>query len=74
VTKQQLNLTVGERSGRDTESPLKIRLVQAISRSEKMDVVVQKATELGVQRISPVLTEFSVIKLGAERAAKHRAH
>ena len=39
-----------------------------------MDVVVQKATELGVLRISPVLTEFSVVKLGAERAAKRRAH
>lgn len=74
VKKQQLNLAVGEHLCSDTESPLKIRLVQAISRSEKMDVVVQKATELGVLRISPVLTEFSVVKLGAERAAKRRAH
>jgi len=35
---------------------------------------VQKATELGVQRISPVLTDFSVVKLEPDRAAKRRDH
>jgi 16S rRNA (uracil1498-N3)-methyltransferase len=39
-----------------------------------MDIVVQKATELGVQRISPVLTDFSVVKLEPDRAAKRRDH
>ena len=58
----------------ETESPLKIHLVQGISRGERMDFVVQKATELGVHRISPVLTDFSVVKLEPDRAAKRREH
>ena len=39
-----------------------------------MDFVVQKATELGAKRITPVLTEYGVVKLGGERAAKRRDH
>jgi 16S rRNA (uracil1498-N3)-methyltransferase len=74
ITKQELNLSVGEHISRNAESPLRIRLVQGISRGERMDIVVQKATELGVQRISPVLTDFSVVKLEPDRAAKRRDH
>ena len=74
ITKQELNLSVGEHISRSAESPLRIRLVQGISRGERMDIVVQKATELGVQRISPVLTDFSVVKLEPDRAAKRRDH
>lgn len=74
VTKQKLNLAIGHRRDRDTESPLRIRLVQGVSRGDKMDVVVQKATELGVHRISPVLADFSVVKFDAERATRRREH
>ena len=74
VTKQQLNLSVGGHVSRDTESPFSIRLVQGVSRGDRMDIVVQKATELGVHRISPVLTDFSVVKLGPDRATKRRDH
>jgi 16S rRNA (uracil1498-N3)-methyltransferase len=49
-------------------------LVQGISRGERMDFVIQKATELGVHRISPVLTEFSVVKLQADRASRRLLH
>jgi 16S rRNA (uracil1498-N3)-methyltransferase len=74
VTKRQLNLSVGDHDSRDLESPLRIRLVQGVSRGEKMDIVVQKATELGVHRISPVLTDFSVVRFAPDRAAKRRDH
>jgi len=57
-----------------TESALKIHLVQGISRGERMDFVVQKATELGVKRITPVFTEYGVVKLDQERAAKRNDH
>lgn len=57
-----------------TESPLKVHLVQGISRGERMDFVVQKATELGVKRISPVLSEYGVVKLSGARADKRRDH
>jgi 16S rRNA (uracil1498-N3)-methyltransferase len=57
-----------------TESPFKLHLVQGISRGERMDFVVQKATELGVKRITPVLAEYGVVKLDTGRAAKRRDH
>jgi len=57
-----------------TESGFKLHLAQGISRSERMDFVVQKATELGVRRITPLLTEHGVVKLAAERAEKRRQH
>jgi 16S rRNA (uracil1498-N3)-methyltransferase len=57
-----------------TESPLKVHLVQGISRGERMDFVIQKATELGVKRISPVFTEYGVVKLDESRAQKRRDH
>ena len=58
----------------DAESPLRIILAQAMSSSEKMDWVVQKATELGAAEIQPVQTRRSVAKLAGERAEKRVAH
>jgi 16S rRNA (uracil1498-N3)-methyltransferase len=74
MTKSTATLAIGESSDATAESPLKIHLVQGISRGERMDYVVQKATELGVKRISPVLTEYGVVKLDAKRAEKRREH
>jgi 16S rRNA (uracil1498-N3)-methyltransferase len=56
------------------ESPLKITLIQGISRSERMDWTLQKATELGVHAIAPVLTARSVVRLDAKQAEKKRSH
>jgi 16S rRNA (uracil1498-N3)-methyltransferase len=60
--------------GRDVESPLDIHLLQGVSRGERMDVVVQKATELGIHRITPVQTEYTVVRLSGDRAEKRLAH
>ena len=56
------------------ESPLAITLVQAVSRSERMDWTLQKATELGVRRIQPVLSSRSVVRLDERQAAKKLRH
>jgi 16S rRNA (uracil1498-N3)-methyltransferase len=56
------------------ESPLRITLVQGVARGEKMDLVLQKATELGVDAFSPVITERTEVKLDADRAEKRMAH
>lgn len=56
------------------ESKLHITLVQGLARGEKMDLVLQKATELGVAAFVPVFTERTEVKLDAERAAKRMAH
>ena len=58
----------------ENESPLRITLLQGIARGEKMDWILQKATELGVSRIVPVDSERSEVKLDAARAEKRLAH
>ena len=58
----------------DRESPLNVLLAQALSSSEKMDWVIQKATELGVTEIQPIDTERSIARLSAERAVKRLEH
>lgn len=58
----------------DNESPLRITLLQGIARGEKMDWILQKATELGIARVLPVESERSEVKLDAQRAAKRLAH
>ncbi|MDA0706031.1 MAG: 16S rRNA (uracil(1498)-N(3))-methyltransferase [Proteobacteria bacterium] len=72
--KSTATVTIGAAQGSRTESPLRVHLVQGVSRGERMDIVVQKATELGVKRITPVLTEFGVVKLAGERADQRRDH
>lgn len=56
------------------ESPLAVTLVQGIARAERMDLVVQKATELGVAAVQPVVTGRSVVKLDGAARERKRAH
>lgn len=56
------------------ESPLRITLVQGVSRGERMDWTLQKATELGAAAIAPVLTSRSVVRLDEKQAARKQAH
>ncbi|KRE88550.1 16S rRNA methyltransferase [Frateuria sp. Soil773] len=56
------------------ESPLPLTLAQGVARGEKMDLIVQKATELGVRKIVPLLTERSEVKLDHARSEKRLAH
>ncbi len=58
----------------EAESPLAITLVQGISRGERMDFTVQKAVELGVTRIVPVIAERTVVNLKGERRERRREH
>lgn len=58
----------------NTESPLRLVLAQAVARGEKMDFVLQKATELGVAGIMPLITERTEVRLDAERGEKRRTH
>ncbi|MGN6519879.1 MAG: RsmE family RNA methyltransferase, partial [Dokdonella sp.] len=58
----------------DRESPLRITLGQGVARGEKMDWILQKATELGVAQIVPLVTERTEVKLDEERAERRMAH
>jgi 16S rRNA (uracil1498-N3)-methyltransferase len=65
---------IGARREVERESPLAVTLVQGISSGERMDLTVQKAVELGIAAIQPVLTEKTVVRLDAERSAAKAQH
>jgi 16S rRNA (uracil1498-N3)-methyltransferase len=67
-------IQVLERSATERESPLSLTLAQGVSRGERMDWVVQKATELGVSGIVPLLTERSVVRLDAKQSERKLRH
>lgn len=58
----------------ERESPLRVVLAQGLPSGDKLDWVIQKATELGVSEIQPLATARCVVKLSAERAAKRQEH
>ena len=58
----------------DNESPLRLVLLQGIARGEKMDLILQKATELGVAAIVPVFAGRTEVRLDGERLEKRTAH
>jgi 16S rRNA (uracil1498-N3)-methyltransferase len=69
-------VTVKVRASRDihAESPLEVTLLQGICRGQRMDTVIQKATELGVARIHPLLANRSVVRLDEDRADRKHEH
>lgn len=59
----------------DTAATLiRINLAQGVSRGRHMDYTIQKAVELGVNRIIPLITEFSNVRLSAERSESRLSH
>lgn len=74
VGKRDVVIRVEGREEIANESPLQLTLAQGVARGEKMDLIVQKATELGVARIVPLFTERSEVKLDASRAEKRLQH
>jgi 16S rRNA (uracil1498-N3)-methyltransferase len=70
----RVQVLLGEALTPAAESPLAITLAQGVSRGERMDYAIQKATELGVARIVPLLCERSVVKLDAAQAARKLEH
>ena len=74
LRKAAVIIAVGDHSTVVRESPLSLTLAQGVSRGERMDWVVQKATELGVTRIIPVVTQRTVVKLDAKQAERKLLH
>ncbi|MDR7097895.1 16S rRNA (uracil1498-N3)-methyltransferase [Lysobacter niabensis] len=72
--KRELRVTVASGREVDNESPLALTLLQGIARGEKMDLILQKATELGVNAIAPLWAQRSEVKLDEARAEKRLAH
>ena len=73
-TKSRVDVTVGLALAPSVESPVHITLWHGLCRGGRMDTVVQKATELGVSAIQPVITEHGVVRLDSTRGDKKADH
>ena len=74
VDKDRVDVKVGAFRDAGRESCLVLGLVQGLPEADKMDWIIQKATELGVAWIQPVICERSVVRLSGERAERREAH
>jgi 16S rRNA (uracil1498-N3)-methyltransferase len=74
IDKKTVTVELGPGQTPATESPLKITLWHGICRGERMDYVIQKATELGVNVIQPVFTTRGVVRLDDKRTDKRLQH
>ena len=68
ITKEEVRLTVFEENRDVRELPASITLWQGLPKSDKMELIVQKAVELGVSRIVPVETKRCIVKLDPKKA------
>ena len=73
VHKKKVSVTVLTEQEVNRESPRAIHLAQAISKGERMEFVIQKAVELGVKSVRPLITARSVVKLDEARLEKKMA-
>ena len=74
VGKREVTVCRGPWRAIERESCLPIRLVQCVQGGDKMDFTIQKAVELGVAEIVPVISQRSVVRLDGERALKRLEH
>lgn len=74
VRRDAVVVRIGAGVADNVESPLSITLLQGVARGDKMDTILQKATELGVTRVVPLLLARSTVKLGADGIARRHEH
>ena len=72
--RSDVDVVIGAYTATHREGPRPVHLVVGMPANERMDWLVEKATELGVVSIQPVMSERSVLRLTAERADKKGAH
>ncbi|MCK5880410.1 MAG: 16S rRNA (uracil(1498)-N(3))-methyltransferase [Sinobacterium sp.] len=68
--KKHAEITLLEYQNQDLSSPLDTHIAIGLSKGDKLELIIQKATELGVNSISPIMTEHSDVKMNKERAEK----
>lgn len=74
LQRNAVTVRIGAHAAVERESPLETTLLQGIARGEKMDQILQKATELGVTSVIPVLTARSNVRLDPDSAARKQQH
>jgi 16S rRNA (uracil1498-N3)-methyltransferase len=71
---RHLRASIGDFVESSRESPLQVTLAQCLSSGDRMDITLQKATELGVSAIQPLQSSRSIVRLDAERMARRLVH
>jgi len=74
IDRGRVDVKVGAFHDVEREAAVSVGLVQGLPEADKMDWIVQKAVELGVAWIQPIVCDRSVVRLAADRAAKREAH
>ena len=74
IDKDRVEVKVGAWRDVDTEPRMRIGLIQGLPEADKMDWIIQKAVELGVTWIQPIICDRSVVRLSGERAARRESH
>ncbi len=69
IGKECIEARILEAAGRDVELPSRIVLFQGLPKGDKMELIIQKATELGVAQIVPVRTKRTIVKLDQKKEA-----
>jgi len=71
---KRARLSVGDAQAALADSPLSVTLAQCISSAEKMEWTIEKAVELGVAAIQPLISKRTVVRLDAQRAQRRGEH
>ncbi|HZZ94574.1 MAG TPA: 16S rRNA (uracil(1498)-N(3))-methyltransferase [Usitatibacter sp.] len=74
IDRERVDVKVGAFRDVEREPAVTVGLVQGLPEADKMDWIVQKAVELGVAWIQPIVCDRSVVRLAADRAARREAH
>jgi 16S rRNA (uracil1498-N3)-methyltransferase len=74
LARDGVHVSIGEHDPIEREAPVAVTLLQCLARGERMDWIVQKATELGVARIVPVSSEHCVVRLDESSAQRRQPH
>lgn len=74
IERNAITVTITAFKEKRCESPVSLHLAQGMAKGEKMDWIIQKSVELGVQHITPLETERSHVKLAGVREAKRLEH
>lgn len=74
IDKDRVDVKLGAWRDAEVEPPIRVGLVQGLPEADKMDWIIQKAVELGVAWVQPVVCDRSVVRLSGERAERRAAH
>jgi 16S rRNA (uracil1498-N3)-methyltransferase len=74
IARQAVQVRVLDHNAREAELPIAVTLALAMPANDRMDSLIEKATELGAAAIAPLIAERSVLRLGGERAERRQAH